>query len=81
MKIVRLPPTDAAGWSKLEGWCKGLRVGLVLEFEAAMAGNRVLWCTHLAAGQCSDIDDFVGLLLVIRGVAARSILLEAIFEV
>jgi hypothetical protein len=42
IKIVLLPPTDAAGLSRLDGWWRGCKVGLVCEFEAAIAGSRVL---------------------------------------
>lgn len=41
MKILRLPET-AAGLSIPEAWCKAFKVGLVLAFEAAIAGSRVL---------------------------------------
>jgi len=58
------------------GWCRGCKVGLELEFEAAMAGNRVLWCTHLAEGWCTRID-LAGLFFVNSGKAALDILLEA----
>lgn len=37
-----LLPVLAGNLSMLEGWCRGCRVGLVLAFEAAMAGNLVL---------------------------------------
>lgn len=50
INIVRLPPTDAAGWSKLVGWWRGCNEGLVFEFDADIAGSLVLWCMHLAAG-------------------------------
>lgn len=40
MKILRLPVIEG-GLSILEGWCKGCNVGLVFEFDAAIAGSLV----------------------------------------
>jgi hypothetical protein len=42
MKMLRLPLT-AGGFTMVEGWCKGCKVGRVCAFEAAIAGSRVLW--------------------------------------
>jgi len=41
IKMLRVPPT-AASFSILEGRFKGCKVGLKLEFEAAMTGSLVL---------------------------------------
>jgi hypothetical protein len=41
IKMLRLPLTDV-GRSIVEGWWRGCKVGLTLEFDAAMAGNLVL---------------------------------------
>jgi len=50
----------------------------VCEFEAAIAGSRVLWCTHLAEVWWVGNDDFAGRVFVSNGTAALEILLEAI---
>ena len=41
MKMLRLPLTEG-GFTIIEGWCKGCKVGRVCAFEAAIAGSRVL---------------------------------------
>jgi hypothetical protein len=51
-------------------------MGLARAFEAAMAGRRVPWCTHLA--EIGWSDGFAGLALLNSGTAAREILREAI---
>lgn len=68
----------AAGRSIPEGWCRACKVGLVLAFEAAIAGSRVLWCTHLAELWWMDLGAFAGRVFVNSGTAARDILLDAI---
>ena len=60
----------------LDGWCKGCNVGLNLEFDAAIAGSLVLWCTHLAELWCTGIDGF-GRDFVNNGTAALEIFLDA----
>jgi hypothetical protein len=45
--------------------------------EAAIAGSRVLWCTHLAALWCTGIDCFEGRVLLKNGKAAFEIFLDA----
>lgn len=59
--MLRLPPTDA-GRSIVEGWCKGCKVGLVLEFDGAIAGNLVVWCIHRGAAVTQALlDGFISL--------------------
>lgn len=66
------------GWRIVDGWWSGWRVGRDLLFDAAIAGRRVLWCTHLAAlGCCNGGVILLGLLLVKREVAALVTFLEA----
>lgn len=76
MNMLRLPVIEG-GFSILEGWCKGCSVGLVLAFDAAIAGSLVLWCTHLADATVVGADILVGLFLVHREEAALALPLEA----
>ena len=76
MKILRLPLTGA-GFTMIEGWCRGCKVGRVRAFEAAIAGRRVLWCTDLAALWWMGIAGFAGRVLLSKGTAALDILPDA----
>lgn len=59
-----------------DGWCKGCNLGLVLELEAVMAGNRTLWCKHL---DCDiGLNTLEGLAWKHSDVAERAIRLEVI---
>ena len=78
--MLRLPLT-AGGFTIIEGWCKGCKVGRVCAFEAAIAGSRVLWCTHLAALRWTGIDGFEGRVLVRNGKAAFGSFLDAMMKI
>lgn len=79
MKMLRLPLTDG-GWSIVDGWCKGCRVGLDLELDSAIDGSLEFWCIHLVAAVIKVVpdDDLADLLLVRRSRADRDIRFDAI---
>jgi hypothetical protein len=79
MKIVRAPPAAAEGRRRVDGWCRGCKVGLLREFAAAIAGSRIPWCRQRAElGWRDGSEGFAGLALVNSGTAVRGARLNAI---
>ena len=78
--MLLIPPT-ADGLSIVDGWCRyGWREGRDVAFEAAIAGSRVLWCTHLAERYCCGIEGFAGRVFVNKGTAALDIFRDAMLN-
>ena len=81
MKMLLLPP-PAIGFNMVEGWCRGCNVGLEPVFDAAMAGNLVLWWTFRDAfGWRTGSEGFAGRVFVNKGAAALEIFLDAISQI